>query len=164
MTDATANVWTNWVGVLGIGLCLLALAIVFAVGVGFYLVRQLFIQQRTQRLQKAEIFRTELIVQLRFLEERLTPRNRPLDRFENELFEPLQAMWMQADLLEPEEMQVVHRLFRSLFMLRKKPSLNKKDLNVVMDLIHQTYQVFDRTSENKTAESVKVSNWTNRTL
>lgn len=160
MSDLVSHTWVNWTAVLGIGLCLLALAIAFAVCVGFYVASKLFCQEWNYHLKKAQILRTALLTQLRFIEERLTPRNHPLDSFGNELFEPLQAMWMQADLLEPEEMQMVHRLCQILFMLRKKPSLNKKEVNMAKDLIHQTYQVFDISLQRRSTASTKTLNKT----
>jgi uncharacterized protein YneF (UPF0154 family) len=155
VSNLASHSWVNWTAVLGIGLCLLALAIVFAVCVGFYVVSKLFCQEQNHRLKKAQILRTSLLAQLRFIEERLTPRSHPLDSFGNELFEPLQTMWMQADLLEPEEMEMVHRLCQILFMLRKKSSLNKKEVNIAKELIHQTYQIFDISQKRRSTASVE---------
>jgi hypothetical protein len=108
-----------------------------------YFARLWFVQQETQRQQKARMLRAQLLSQLRLIEEHLAPRTRPLHNFGAELFEPLHAMWMQADLLEPEEMELVHRTCGILFLLRRKPSLNKKDVNVATDAIQQTLRVLE---------------------
>ncbi len=134
---------TNCTAVVGIGLCLLAAAITLAVAAGVYLAHQWFARQQSQHVKKARILRSQLLSQLRFIEEHLAPRNKPLNPFGQELFEPLQAMWMQADLLEPEEMEAVHRTCRMLLMLRKKPTVTKKDVNAATDSIHQTYRVLE---------------------
>jgi hypothetical protein len=131
----------NWTAVLGLGLCLLAVALIAAVWAGVYFARLWFVQQETQRQQKARILRVQFLSQLRLIEEHLIPRTRPLSNFGVELFEPLQAMWMQADLLEPEEMERVHRTCGILSLLRRKPSWNKKDVNVATDAIQQTLRV-----------------------
>jgi hypothetical protein len=133
----------NWSAVLGIGLCLLAIAIIFAVSAGFYVAHQWFERQKAHHQKKARILRTQFLSQLQFIENHLAPKTRPLTAFEQELFEPLQAMWMQADLLEPEEMEAVHRTCLMLLMLRKKPAWNKKDVNAVTDAMQQTYRVFE---------------------
>lgn len=133
----------NWTAVLGLGLCLLAVALISAVWAGMYFARLWFVQQETQRQQKARMLRAQFLSQLRLIEKHFTPRTRPLHNFGAELFEPLHAMWMQADLLEPEEMELVHRTCGILFLLRRKPSLNKKDVNVATDAIQQTLRVFE---------------------
>jgi hypothetical protein len=138
----------NWTAVLGLGLCLLAVAIILAVSAGVYFAHQWFVRLQTHQLNKARILRAQFLSQLRLIEEHLAPRSKPLNNFGNELFEPLQAMWMQADILEPEEMEAVHRTCRILFMLRKKPSLNKKDVNVATNAIQQTFRVFEATVRN----------------
>jgi hypothetical protein len=138
----------NWTAVLGLALCLLAVAIILAVSVGVYLANQWFAQQQSHHLKKARILRAQFLSQLRLIEEHLIPRTQPLNNFGSELFEPLQAMWMQADLLEPEEMEAVHRTCQILFMLRKKPSLNKKDVNVATDAIQQTFRIFEGSANN----------------
>jgi hypothetical protein len=138
----------NWTAVLGLGLCLLAVAIILAISVGVYLARQWMVQQQSHHLKKTRILRAQFLSQLRLIEKHLTPRSKPLNNFGSELFEPLQAMWMQADILEPEEMEAVHRTCRILFILRKKPSLNKKDVNVATDAIQQTFRVFEASASN----------------
>lgn len=137
----------DWTAFLGAGVFLLALAVVVAVLAGGWAVNTWIRQQRDHRLQKARILRTEMLIQLRLIENQLTTRHHPLDHFGKELFEPLQALWMQADLLDSQEMEAVHRVCRVLLSLRNKPSLNKKDVNLVMQLIQQTYQVFDKPVE-----------------
>lgn len=135
--------WVNWTAIVGFGLILLAVAIFLLVSVSVSFAHQWFIQQQSQHLKKARILRAQFLFQLRFIEEHLGPRNQPLKAFGHELYEPLQAMWMQADLLTPEEMETVHRTCRILLLLRNKPSLNKKEVNMATDAIRQTCRVFE---------------------
>jgi hypothetical protein len=144
---------SNWIGLLGIGLCVLAAAIILAVAAGVYLAHQWVARQESQRLNKARILRAQFLSQLQFIEAHLTPRAHPLNDFGHELYEPLQALWMQADLLRPEEMEAVHRTCRLLLMLRKNPTLNKKDVNMATVAIHQTIRIF----EKQTSQSLNPS-------
>lgn len=133
--------WVNWTAIVGFGLILLAVAIFLLVSVSVSFAHQWFLQQQSQHVKKARILRTQFLFQLRFIEEHLAPRNQPSKNFDHELYEPLQAMWMQADLLTPEEMEAVHRACRILLLLRNKPSLNKKEVNVATDAIRQACRI-----------------------
>ena len=57
---------------------------------------------------------------------------------QKESYEPIQFLWMQADLLEPVEVQAVNRCISALLALRHKASLNQTQARLAHRLIEET--------------------------
>jgi hypothetical protein len=122
----------------------LAVATCFASGTALWITLTFLEHQRRLQLKKASILRAQLIAQFHAIREAVLPRARALDALQKEIYEPLQSLWMQVDLLEPEEVLAVNRCGSTLLALRHKPSVNQTQVRLAHRLIDDTCSVLRR--------------------
>ncbi|MGD9725307.1 MAG: hypothetical protein AB7G68_03715 [Nitrospiraceae bacterium] len=120
-----------------LAIILLAVATCFAAGTALWIALAVLHTQRAMQQQKASVLRAQLIAQLQVIKEAVVPRGRGLDLLQKEIYEPLQYLWMQADLLEPDEIQIAHRCSSALLALRHKPSVNQTQARHAHKLIDE---------------------------
>ena len=130
-----------------IGLLFLAVAVVACVLLSAALVLAILERERLQKRRKADALRAQWLGTLSIIRESLAPRSRPLEPVQKELYEPIHYLWMQADLLEPEELLPVSHCTASLLALRQKPSLNQTQVRLAQTLIEHTCSQLTRTVE-----------------
>lgn len=116
----------------------LALATVLAAGTALWIALVTLHRQCQTQRRKASIFRAQLTAQLHAVRQAIAPRGRQLDLLQKEIYEPLQYLWMQADVLEPEEVHAANECIAALLALRHKPSLNQTQARVACTLIDET--------------------------
>ncbi len=117
---------------------MLAMATCFAAGTALWIALSVLHHQRMLQQKKASVLRAQLIAQLHVIKEAVVPRGRALDLLQKEIYEPLQYLWVQADLLAPEELHVMNRCASTLLALRHKPSLNQTQARLAHNLIDET--------------------------
>ncbi len=125
----------------------LACATCFAAGTALWITVTFLHNQRLLQKNKAAVVRAQLISQLHAIREAVVPRGRGLDVLQKEIYEPLQYLWVQADLLEPEELHVMNRCASMLLALRHKPSLNQTQARLAHNLIDETCSILIRSQE-----------------
>jgi hypothetical protein len=130
-----------------LAIIVLAVATCFAAGTALWIALAVLQTQRTMQQQKASVLRAQLIAQLQVIKEAIVPRGRALDLLQKEIYEPLQYLWMQADLLEPDELQIVHRCTSALLALRHKPSVNQTQARHAYKLIDEACSALIRSQE-----------------
>ena len=121
----------------------LAVATCFASGTDLWMALAFLEHQRRLQQKKAAILRAQLLAQFQAIREAVLPRGRALDALQKEIYEPLQFLWMEADLLEPEEVHAVNRCGSTLLALRHKPSVNQTQVRLVHRLIDDTCSVLN---------------------
>ncbi|MGH7256858.1 MAG: hypothetical protein ACREIM_00645 [Nitrospiraceae bacterium] len=140
---------------------LLALATFFAAGTALWVTLTFFNHERALRRQKASVVRAQLLGHLRSLREVIVPRSRPLESGQKEAFEPLQFLWMQTDLLDPEEIRVISHCGATLLALRHAPSLNHTQGRFAQALIDESCVLLEQTQREATrALRVEQASWT----
>ena len=100
-------------------------------------------RDRRHRQASASILRSQLLIQLRLIESQIAPRSHPMDSIDREMFDSLQALWMQASILEPQELRMINRCGRVLMAFRNRPRVNKQQVNFVQVLINQACKVME---------------------
>lgn len=123
---------------------LLAVATCFAAGTALWIALTLLDGQRRAQQKKASVLRAQLAAQLHAIRDSVAPRGRALEVPQKEIYEPLQFLWAQAELLEPEEIQAVHRCNSMLLALRHKPSVNQTQARLAHRVIDETCLVLNR--------------------
>lgn len=116
----------------------LACVTAFAAGTALWIALVTLERQCQMQRRKASVLRAQLTAQFHAIRQAITPRGRQLDLLQKEIYEPLQYLWMQADLLEPEEVHAVNECSAALLALRHKPSLNQTQARVACTLIDDT--------------------------
>ncbi|HEX2055275.1 MAG TPA: hypothetical protein VHF07_02200 [Nitrospiraceae bacterium] len=127
-----------------VAMFLLALATCLAAGVALWIALTFIERDRRLRQKKASILRAHLVAQFQTLRESVVPRGRSLDPLQKEIYEPIAFLWMQADLLEPEEVEAVNRCGSTLLALRHKPSVNQTQARLAHRLIDETCALLTR--------------------
>jgi hypothetical protein len=115
----------------------LAMTTCLAAGTALWIALAFVERERRLQQKKASILRAQLVAQLHTVRESVVPRGRPLDPMHKEIYEPIQFLWMQADLLEPVEVQAVNRCVSALLALRHKASLNQTQARLAHRLIDE---------------------------
>lgn len=116
----------------------LAMTTVLAAGIALWVALAFSERERWLKEKKASVVRAQLVAQFHTVRESVVPRGRPLDPMQKEIYEPIQFLWMQADLLEPVEVQAVNRCASALLALRHKASLNQTQARLAHRLIDET--------------------------
>ncbi|HJR75773.1 MAG TPA: hypothetical protein VJ805_02335 [Nitrospiraceae bacterium] len=116
----------------------LAMTTCLAAGSALWIALAFIERERRMQQKKASVLRAQLVAQLHTVREFVVPRGRPLDPMQKEIYEPIQFLWMQADLLEPVEVQAVNRCISALLALRHKASLNQTQARFALRLIDET--------------------------
>jgi hypothetical protein len=70
-----------------------------------------------------------------------------LDALQKEIYEPLQFLWVQANLLEPEELHAINRCSSALLALRHKTSVNQTQARLAHRVIDETCVILNRTEQ-----------------
>ena len=125
----------------------LAVATSFAAGTALWIACAVLHNQRLAQQKKTSVLRAQLIAQLHVIKEAIVPRGRALDPLQKEIYEPLQYLWVQADLLEPEELQIINRCASALLALRHKPSVNQTQARHAHNLIDGACSALIRSQE-----------------
>jgi hypothetical protein len=123
---------------------LLAVATCMASGTALWIALAFLEHQRRLQQKKASVLRAQLLAQFHAIREAVLPRARALDPLQKEIYEPLQFLWMEAVLLEPEEVQAVNRCGSALLALRHKPSVNQTQVRLAHRLIDDTCSLLSR--------------------
>jgi hypothetical protein len=123
---------------------LLAIASCLAAGTALWIALTGLDLQRRAQQRKASVLRAQLVAQLQAMRDSIVPRGRGLDVLQKEIYEPLQTLWMQADVLEPEEIHAVHRCSSMVLGLRHKPSVNQTQARAAHRLIDETCSILSR--------------------
>ncbi len=140
---------------------LLALAACFTAGTSLWVTVTFFNREGALRRQKAIVVRAQLLGHLQTLREVIVPRSRPLDPEQKEAFEPLQFLWVQADLLDPEEIRAINHCGAVLLALRHKPSVNHTQVRFTQTLIDQSCVLLEQTQREATRiQAVERASWT----
>ena len=126
---------------------LLAIATCFAAGTALWITLTLLDSQRRHQLRKASVLRAQLIAQLHAIRDSVVPRGRALDALQKEIYEPLQFLWVQANLLEPEELHAINRCSSALLALRHKTSVNQTQARLAHRVIDETCVILNRTEQ-----------------
>jgi hypothetical protein len=134
----------DWNVVAALGSVASAIATITAVAVALFLALWPIQQERRRRQGNAHLVRTQLLAHLRLIRESLGPRSHPLDLVQREAFEPLQHLWMRADLLEAEELQPLNEAVGTLLVLRNRPTVNQRQVRWAQGLINQACMVLDQ--------------------
>lgn len=116
----------------------LGMATCLAAGTALWIAMAFIERERRLQQKKASVLRAQLIAQLHTVGESVVPRGQPLDPMQKESYDPIQFLWMQADLLEPVEVQAVNRCVSALLALRHKASLNQTQARLAHRLIEET--------------------------
>jgi hypothetical protein len=139
---------------------LLSLATFFAAGTALWVTLTFFNHERALRRQKVIVVRAQLLGHLRSLREVIVPRSRPLEPGQKEAFEPLQFLWMQADLLDPEEIRMINHCSTTLLALRHTPSLNHTQVRFAHVVIDECCVLLEQTQREATrAHTVEQASW-----
>lgn len=139
---------------------LLALTTFFAAGTALWVTMTFFNHERALRRQKAIVVRAQLLGHLRSLREVIVPRSRMLEPGQKEAFEPLQFLWVQADLLDPEEIRVINHCGAILLGLRHTPSLNHTQVRFAQALIDESCVLLEHTQREATrTHRVEQASW-----
>jgi hypothetical protein len=125
----------------------LAVATCFAAGTALWIACAVLHNQRMLQQKKASVLRAQLIAQLHVIKEAIVPRGRALDPLQKEIYEPLQYLWVQADLLEPDELQIMNRCASALLALRHRPSVNQTQARHAHNLIDEACLALIRSQE-----------------
>jgi hypothetical protein len=152
--DMTSAGW-NAVAVLGI-LAFVA-ATFFATSVALFLGLLPIYRERHQRREQASLMRSQLLAHLRVIRESIAPRSHPLDLLQREAYEPLQYLWIQAHVLEAEELRLFNRAHALLLTLRNRSSINQRETRMAQDLIDQTCMALERYDLDSRSERAKLS-------
>ena len=140
---------------------LLAFAAFFAAGTALWVTLTFFNHECALRRQKAIVVRAQLLGHLRSLREVIVPRSRPLEPGQKEAFEPLQFLWVQGDLLDPEEIRVINHCGAALLALRHTPSLNQTQVRVAQTFIDESCVLLEQIQrEAARAHMVEQASWT----
>jgi hypothetical protein len=123
---------------------LLAVATCFASGTALWMARAFLEHQRRLQQRKASVLRAQLLAQFHTIKEAIVPRARALDALQKEIYEPLQFLWMEADLLDPQEVHAINRCSSTVLALRHKPSVNQTQVRLAHRLIDDTCSVLSR--------------------
>lgn len=121
-----------------------AAAMLIAAAVALFLGLWPIRRERRHQRAKAGILRAQLLSQLKMIETHVTPRSHPPDVIEREAFDSLQALWMQASILEAHELRMINRCATVLMAFRNRPRVNKQLVNFVQDLIDQTRKALEQ--------------------
>jgi hypothetical protein len=116
----------------------LAMTTCLATGTALWIALAFIERERRMQQKKASVMRAQLVAHLQTLRESVVPRGRALDPIQKEVYEPIQFLWIQADLLEPVEVQTVNRCLSALLALRHKASLNQTQARLAHRLIDET--------------------------
>jgi hypothetical protein len=127
-----------------LAIVLLAVATCLAAGTALWIALHLMNRQRRLEERKASVLRAQLLAHFRAIREFIAPRSRPLDLLQKEMYEPLQYLWMLADLLEAEELRAINHCGSMLLALRHKPSVNHTQARMAEKLIDETCSVLLR--------------------
>lgn len=100
-------------------------------------------RDRRLRQASASILRSQLLIQLRLIESQIGPRSHPMDVMDREMFDSLQALWMQASILDPQELRMINRCGKVLMAFRNRPRVNKQHVNFVQVVINQACKVLE---------------------
>lgn len=122
----------------------LAVASCLAAGTALWIAWILVDSQRRLQQKKASVLRAQLIAQLHSIRDSIVPRARALDALHKEIYEPLQFLWVQADLLEPEEIHAVNRCSSIVLALRHKLSLNQTQARLAHRAIDEACAILVR--------------------
>jgi hypothetical protein len=125
----------------------LGFAILASVILNSALVVTMLERETLQKRRKAEALRAHWLATLGVIRESLVPRSRALEQQQQEMYEPIQYLWLQADVLEPDELLAVNRCSASLLALRHRPSLNQSQARVAQSLIDETSAVLAQAIE-----------------
>jgi hypothetical protein len=123
----------------------LAVATCLAAGASLWIALMFVEQGRRLQQAKASVLRAQLTAQLYAIKDSIVPRGRALDSLHKEIYEPIQFLWMQADLLEPDEVHAVNRCGSTLLALRHKTSVNQTQARLAHSLIDETCSLLNRT-------------------
>lgn len=128
-----------------VAIVLLAVATCLAAGISLWIALTFVEQGRRLQQAKASVLRAQMTAQLQAIKDSIVPRGRALDPLQKEIYEPIQFLWMQADLLEPSEVLAVNRCGSTLLALRHKTSVNQTQVRLAHTLIDETCSVLRRT-------------------
>ncbi|HJU03747.1 MAG TPA: hypothetical protein VJ692_01245 [Nitrospiraceae bacterium] len=148
---------SGWTAVAAVGLLTFAVATFLATGVALFLSVWPVYRERRRRSEQATLVRSQLLAHLAVIRDFITPRSHPLDLLQREAYEPLQYLWVQAHLLEAEELQLLSRTQTMLLTLRNKPSLNQRETRMAQDSIDRTCSVLERYAGNFGSEKAMPS-------
>jgi hypothetical protein len=138
------QVYSSGVSMNTFAILILAAATCLAAGTALWIALSFVEHQRRLQQKKASVLRAQLVAQFQAIRDSVAPRGRALDVLQKEMYEPLQFLWMQADLLEPEEVHAVNRCGSVLLGLRHKPSVNQTQVRLAHRLIDETCSVLSR--------------------
>ena len=105
---------------------------------------------RRERQATASILRSQLLIQFRLIESQIAPRSHPMDSLDREMFDSFQALWMQASILEPQELRMVNRCGRVLMAFRNRPRVNNQQVNFLQVVINQACKVLEEQPQDAT--------------
>jgi hypothetical protein len=139
--------WKSSPGVImtTVAIVLLALATCLAAGTSLWIALSFIEQGRRLQEAKASVLRAQLTAHLQAIKDSIVPRGRTLDPVQKEIYEPIQFLWMQADLLEPDEVYAVNRCGSTLLALRHRPSVNQTQARLAHNLIDETCSLLRHT-------------------
>ena len=127
-----------------VAIVLLAATTCFAAGTSLWIALMFVEQGRRLQQAKASVLRAQLAAHLYAMKDAIVPRGRALDPLQKEIYEPIQFLWMQADLLEPDEVHAVNRCGSALLALRHKTSVNQAQARLAHCLIDETCSLLNR--------------------
>jgi hypothetical protein len=128
-----------------VAIVFLAVATCLAAGTSLWIALSFIEQGRRLQEAKASVLRAQLTAQLQAIKDSIVPRGRALDPLQKEIYEPIQFLWMQADLLEPDEVHAVNRCGSALLALRHRASVNQTQARLAHSLIDETCSLLRRT-------------------
>jgi hypothetical protein len=147
----------GWNAVAVLGILAFVAATFFATSVALFLGLLPIYRERHQRREQASVLRSQLLAHLRVIRESIAPRSHPLDLLQREAYDPLQFLWIQAHVLEVEELRRLNRAHALLLTLRNRPSINQRETRMAQDLIDQTCMALERTELEFRSEKAKLS-------
>jgi hypothetical protein len=130
-----------------VGILLLAIATCFAAGTALWITLTQLDSQRRLQQRKASVLRAQVVTQLHAIRDSVVPRGRALEPLQKEIYEPLQFLWVQANLLEPEELHALNRCGSTLLALRHKQSVNQTQARLAHRVIDETCVILNRSEE-----------------
>ncbi len=143
---------SGWSAVAAIGFLAFAAATFLATSVALFLGVWPVYRERRQRREQAALVRSQLLAHLTVIRDSIAPRSHPLDLLQREAYEPLQYLWVQAHLLDAEELQLLSRTNAMLLTLRNKPSINQRETRMAQDSIDRTCSVLERYAGDSNSE------------
>jgi hypothetical protein len=147
----------GWHTVAVLGILAFAAATFLATSVALFLGLWPTYRERRQRREQASLMRSQLLAHLKVIRESIAPRSHPLDSLQREAYDPLQYLWIQAHVLEAEELRLLNRAHALLLALRNRPSINQRETRMAQDLIDQTCMALERTDLEFRSERATLS-------